>query len=109
MLADDSITTCRICGEKFEKFWHEEEEEWMYRNAVFGKYINNTPGKTQKASIFHRHCYKAATKDSKVLSSVQLAPGTPQSPAQNKMSWSSANNDDENVLKQGDAKKPRLA
>ncbi|KAL3897048.1 MAG: hypothetical protein SGCHY_003680 [Lobulomycetales sp.] len=27
-------STCRVCGETFERFWSEEEEEWMIRNVI---------------------------------------------------------------------------
>lgn len=75
--ADESITKCRICGETFTKFWNEEEEEWMYRNAVHGVVENATPGGSNKESIFHKHCYDAAKKHSAGVQASQLAPGTP--------------------------------
>ena len=92
--ADDAITKCRICGEPFDKIWDEEEEEWMYQNAVYGVVQNATPGGSNKESIFHQHCYKAAmgpTAGGVELN--QLAPGTPNSPDQRALrsrtrSWS---------------------
>lgn len=60
---DDSATShCRICGERFEKSWLEEEEEWVYPNAVMGTIAlgsTSTPGgKTTEEAIFHHHCYE---------------------------------------------------
>eukprot|EP01133_Synstelium_polycarpum_P000238 gene238-289_t len=31
LVADDSQPNCPICREKFDKFWDETDEEWMYR------------------------------------------------------------------------------
>jgi pre-mRNA cleavage complex 2 protein Pcf11 len=31
---DDSRKPCAICGERFIDFWNDDEEEWMYKNAV---------------------------------------------------------------------------
>eukprot|EP01104_Vermistella_antarctica_P009126 TRINITY_DN2325_c2_g1_i2.p1 TRINITY_DN2325_c2_g1~~TRINITY_DN2325_c2_g1_i2.p1 ORF type:complete len:543 (-),score=80.54 TRINITY_DN2325_c2_g1_i2:193-1821(-) len=33
-IADDSQTECPVCGEVFDKFWDEDEEEWMYRDTI---------------------------------------------------------------------------
>lgn len=33
--ADERYTKCRICGERFEMFYDNDEEEWMYRNACY--------------------------------------------------------------------------
>lgn len=33
--ADERFTKCRICGERFEMFYDNEEEEWMYLNACY--------------------------------------------------------------------------
>ncbi|CAM9733074.1 unnamed protein product, partial [Discosporangium mesarthrocarpum] len=33
--ADERFTKCRICGDRFEMFYDNEEEEWMYRNACY--------------------------------------------------------------------------
>jgi cytidine deaminase len=30
----DKVEPCGICNEPFEKFWDEEEEEWMIKNAI---------------------------------------------------------------------------
>lgn len=76
--ADEGLHTCRICGDGFERFWDEEEEDWMFRNAVLSSIDNNeTVGKT----IFHQHCYSAATSNnSKSLTSSLLVPFLPNSP-----------------------------
>ncbi|KAA6426564.1 MAG: pre-mRNA cleavage complex 2 Pcf11-like [Trebouxia sp. A1-2] len=31
---DDSQPKCALSGEKFEKFWHDQYQEWRYKNAV---------------------------------------------------------------------------
>jgi pre-mRNA cleavage complex 2 protein Pcf11 len=31
---DDTRKPCAICGERFIDFWNDDEEEWMYKNAV---------------------------------------------------------------------------
>lgn len=31
---DDGRKPCAICGERFIDFWNDEEEEWMYKNAI---------------------------------------------------------------------------
>ncbi|KAF0693351.1 Aste57867_15683 [Aphanomyces stellatus] len=88
---DASITKCRICGcvpldillgpipvEPFTKCWDEDEEEWMYQNAVVGT-IQTADVLPNKQTIFHKYCYDSAVASSKtkaVLPS-QLAPGSP--------------------------------
>ncbi|KAI8379571.1 uncharacterized protein BYT42DRAFT_636000 [Radiomyces spectabilis] len=42
---------CPICGEKFVDTWNDDEEEWMYKNAVI---IDNT--------IYHATCHADAVK-----------------------------------------------
>ncbi|ETV75207.1 hypothetical protein, variant 1 [Aphanomyces astaci] len=74
---DGSITKCRICGEPFTKCWDEDEEEWMYQNAVVGS-IESTDV-VPKQTIFHKYCYDSAvaSSKSKVILPSQLAPGSP--------------------------------
>jgi pre-mRNA cleavage complex 2 protein Pcf11 len=31
---DDARKPCAICGERFIDFWNDDEEEWMYKNAI---------------------------------------------------------------------------
>ena len=31
---DEAQTTCAVCGESLETYWDDEEEAWMYRNAI---------------------------------------------------------------------------
>ena len=31
---DESQSVCAVCGESLETYWHDEEESWMYRNAI---------------------------------------------------------------------------
>lgn len=33
--ADERFTKCRICGERFQMFFDNDEEEWMYRNTCY--------------------------------------------------------------------------
>lgn len=33
LFKESYLTACDICGEAFEKYWDEQEEEWMLRNA----------------------------------------------------------------------------
>ncbi|KYR02391.1 ENTH domain-containing protein [Tieghemostelium lacteum] len=49
LIADDSQPSCFICREKFDRFWDEESEEWMYKAVD----IDN---KTNK--IIHVKCQK---------------------------------------------------
>ncbi len=51
VIADESQTHCGICGEKFDQFWENDLEEWMYRGAV------KVEGTGQ---LFHQKCYEQA-------------------------------------------------
>jgi hypothetical protein len=44
---DDAMAACILCREKFIKFWDQEQEEWMYRDAVI-----------MNQQIYHSGCYK---------------------------------------------------
>ncbi|CAN0183113.1 unnamed protein product, partial [Phaeothamnion confervicola] len=35
VLADEHFQRCRLCGEPFDVFYDNDEEEWMYRNACY--------------------------------------------------------------------------
>ncbi|GAN08321.1 conserved hypothetical protein [Mucor ambiguus] len=48
---DDSRKPCAICGERFVDFWNDDEEEWMYKNAIL------VDGK-----IYHATCHADAVK-----------------------------------------------
>lgn len=72
---DEAITRCRICGENFTKSWDEDEEDWMYTNAVAGT-IHDTSGhgmETQE-TIFHKYCYDTVMMNSKQITSAHLIP-----------------------------------
>ena len=43
---DGTPKKCFVCNEEFEKFWHEEEEEWMLKNAI-----------EKEGKFFHPSCY----------------------------------------------------
>lgn len=48
---EDSQKACSICGERFIEIWNDDEEEWMYKNAVL---VNET--------IYHASCHADAIK-----------------------------------------------
>uniref|UniRef100_K3WVA8 CID domain-containing protein n=1 Tax=Globisporangium ultimum (strain ATCC 200006 / CBS 805.95 / DAOM BR144) TaxID=431595 RepID=K3WVA8_GLOUD len=77
---DESVTKCRICGESFTKKWDEEEEDWMYTNAVVGTIHNPAvpDGSADQETIFHKYCYDTVTSNSKHITMEHLIPGTPQ-------------------------------
>ncbi|KAJ3099961.1 hypothetical protein HDU97_002633 [Phlyctochytrium planicorne] len=33
-VTEDNVGPCAICNEEFEKFWDEDKEEWMIKNAI---------------------------------------------------------------------------
>ncbi|KAJ0402310.1 hypothetical protein ATCC90586_006388 [Pythium insidiosum] len=74
---DESITRCRICGENFSKSWDEEEEDWVYTNAVYGAIHDPNAQKSEK-SIFHKFCYETVMANSKHVTPEHLIPITPQ-------------------------------
>lgn len=72
---DETITRCRICGENFSKSWDEEEEDWMYTNAVTGTiYDLNGHGDEQQETIFHKYCYDTVMMNSKQVTPAHLIP-----------------------------------
>ncbi|KAG7384656.1 hypothetical protein PHYPSEUDO_002403 [Phytophthora pseudosyringae] len=72
---DETITHCRICGEHFSKSWNEEEEDWMYTNAVAGTIHNTGPhGNEQQDTIFHKYCYDTVMANSKQVTPAHLIP-----------------------------------
>ncbi|GMF55878.1 unnamed protein product [Phytophthora fragariaefolia] len=72
---DEGITRCRICGENFSKSWDEEEEDWMYTNAVAGTIHNAGPnGNEQQDTIFHKYCYDTVMANSKHVTPAHLIP-----------------------------------
>jgi uncharacterized Zn finger protein (UPF0148 family) len=55
--SDGTLEKCYICKEDFEKHWHEEEEEWMLKNAI-----------KKEGKYFHPSCYsdyKSKIKENK--------------------------------------------
>ncbi|GMF18511.1 unnamed protein product [Phytophthora lilii] len=72
---DETITRCRICGENFSRSWDEEEEDWMYTNAVAGTIHNTGPnGNEQQDTIFHKYCYDTVMANSKQVTPAHLIP-----------------------------------
>jgi len=43
---DGKPKKCFVCNEEFEKHWHEDEEEWMFKNAI-----------EKEGKVFHPSCY----------------------------------------------------
>ncbi|CAI5743083.1 unnamed protein product [Peronospora destructor] len=71
----ESITRCQICGENFSKSWDEEEEDWMYTNAVAGTIHNAGPnGNEEQDTIFHKYCYDTVMANSEHITPAHLIP-----------------------------------
>ncbi|CAH0478415.1 unnamed protein product [Peronospora belbahrii] len=71
----ETITRCQICGENFSKSWDEEEEDWMYTNAVAGTIHDAGPdGNEQQDTIFHKYCYDTVMANSKHVTPAHLIP-----------------------------------
>ncbi|KAI9481275.1 MAG: hypothetical protein EXX96DRAFT_595146 [Benjaminiella poitrasii] len=54
----DDRKPCPICGERFIDFWNDEEEEWMYRNAIM-----------MDGKIYHATCHADAVKSGSLVNS----------------------------------------
>ncbi|KAL0092416.1 hypothetical protein J3Q64DRAFT_1718876 [Phycomyces blakesleeanus] len=66
VMPNDGRKPCPICGERFIDFWNDEEEEWMYKNAVL---VENT--------IYHATCHADAIKSGTLVfgdSSMDITP-----------------------------------
>ena len=66
----------------------------MYRGAVIGKIISDTPRATGEESIFHHHCYDATMKLSKQITASNLVPHTPvinKTEGSQRLEWPSDN------------------
>jgi len=68
VVADESQTHCGVCGEKFDQFWDNDLEDWMYRAAV------KVEGTGQ---IFHQKCYSHQNQGTAPDGSVLASGSTP--------------------------------
>ncbi|GAA5814611.1 hypothetical protein MFLAVUS_008110 [Mucor flavus] len=55
---DDNRKPCAICGERFIDFWNDDEEEWMYKNAI-----------KVEDKIYHATCHADAMKSGNLIDS----------------------------------------
>ncbi|CAG8447467.1 5023_t:CDS:10 [Diversispora eburnea] len=60
---------CPICKEKFESFWNDTDEEWLYRNAVKVEGI-----------FYHATCHADALKNQQHVKRSTQTKGSPKSP-----------------------------
>ncbi|KAI8989556.1 hypothetical protein BDB01DRAFT_718658 [Pilobolus umbonatus] len=51
IMPNEDRKPCPICGERFVDFWNDDEEEWMFRNAIL---VDN--------KIYHATCHADAIK-----------------------------------------------
>ncbi|KAF1787892.1 hypothetical protein GQ600_22271 [Phytophthora cactorum] len=71
---DETITRCRTAA-RTSRSWDEEEEDWMYTNAVAGTIHNTGPnGNEQQDTIFHKYCYDTVMANSKHVTPAHLIP-----------------------------------
>jgi len=59
--AEEQQEFCSLCGEKFEQFWDESQEEWMYKGAI------KIPDREE---IVHYKCYSDSQNNIKTDSAV---------------------------------------
>jgi len=77
VVADDKQESCVICGEAFSTFWDSEQEQWMYRGAVYSNYPDTQmhsadvlPDIDFRGPIIHKNCLSASTSSSTDLVSL---------------------------------------
>lgn len=58
-MQDAPADNCRVCGDTFDKFYHEDKEDWHYRDTV-----------VHAGAIYHTHCYEDAEKSGTLLSPI---------------------------------------
>jgi len=59
---DGTPKKCFVCNEDFEKHWHEDEEEWMFKNAI-----------EKEGKVFHPSCYSDYISRKKLKSKIMEA------------------------------------
>jgi len=57
---DGTQQKCYVCNEEFEKHWHEDEEEWMLKNAI-----------SKEDKVFHPSCYTDYISQKKLLNKIK--------------------------------------
>lgn len=69
-----------MCSESFAKSWDEDEEDWMYTNAVVGTIHHPSvpDGSADYDTILHKYCYDTVTAHAKHITPEHLIPGSPQ-------------------------------
>ncbi|KAI9916693.1 hypothetical protein PsorP6_017045 [Peronosclerospora sorghi] len=91
---DETITWCQICGEPFSKRWDEDEEDWVYTNAVAGTiHLTDTD---ERETIFHKYCYETVMAHSKYVTPAHLIPVDRESGGERRMESGGKRTVDEN-------------
>lgn len=72
--ADESQKNCPICGETFEQVFDEDQDEWMFKDAL----ISPTDNK-----IYHVHCHHAIAGDTKQVKGKESSSSEDESESSN--------------------------
>jgi pre-mRNA cleavage complex 2 protein Pcf11 len=52
--SDDTRAVCPICGDKFEEFWSEADDQWMFRGAMYdaaGRIVHQKCARAEAAKL----------------------------------------------------------